>query len=133
MKRAIGDDRGEVRTATMTRVFVFLAIIGVFGFDAFTAISNRVHTENDAQAAAYAASQAYHNNRNDITAAYAAAVASVAGKDDTVLTSNFTADPDGTIHLLVEHSVHTLVLSHIGPLRHYTVATEHGDANSLNG
>jgi hypothetical protein len=129
MMRTNGNDRGAVRTATVTWVVIVLAIVGVFGFDGFGIIANRVHTEDNAQTAAYAASQAWHNSPN-LTAAYQAAVASIAGSGDTVLTQNFSVDPDGTIHLLVRHTVKTVVFSRIGPLEHLTTATEHGDANS---
>ena len=64
--------------------------------------------------------------------AYQAAVQSIAGKDDTVLTQDFTVASDGTIHLLVRHTVHTIVFGRVGPLKHLTVTTESGDANSVN-
>ena len=57
---------------------------------------------------------------------------SIAGKGDTVLTHHFVVDTDGTVHLVVRRPVRTLVLKRIGPLRKYTVALEHGDANSIN-
>jgi hypothetical protein len=129
MMRTTGNDRGAVRLAIMSRVVVVLALLGLFGFDGFGIMSNRVHTEDDAQTAAYAASQAWHTTPN-LGAAYQAAVASVSGTGDTVLMKNFSVDPDGTIHLLVRHTVKTVVFSRVGQLRHLTVATEHGDANS---
>ena len=94
-------------------------------------MSNHVATENDAQTAAYAASQSWHNDPS-LTLAYQAAVQAVAGKGETVLTQGFSVDADGTIHLLVRHTAHTIVFSRIGPLKHLTVTTEHGDANSVN-
>lgn len=129
--RALSSDRGEVRMFTLTWVVVVLAIIGVFGYDGFSIMATHVNTENDAQDAAYAASQAWHTNP-DLQDAYDAAVAAVAGKGDTVLTTNFTVDSDGTIHLLVQHTARTIVFSRIGALKHLTVVTEHGDANSVN-
>jgi hypothetical protein len=131
MMRTTGNDRGAVRVATATRVVGVLAVVGVFGFDGFAVMSNHVSTENDAQNAAYAASQSWHDNPS-LPVAYDAAVAAVAGKDETVLTQGFTVDPDGTIHLEISHTVHTLVFSRIGPLRHLAVTVEHGDANSVN-
>lgn len=128
--RTTGNDRGAVRLVTITRLVVVLAIIGVFGFDGFSIMSNDVATENNAQTAAYAASQSWHHSPN-LGAAYQAAVTSIAGTQDTVLTRNFSVDPDGTIHLLLRHTAHTVVFNRIGPLRHLTVATQHGDANSV--
>jgi type II secretory pathway pseudopilin PulG len=124
----VGNDRGAAKTTTMLVWLVIVAIVGVFGLDAYSVLSNRVHTEDNAQAAALAASQAYQTNNDNLPDAYAAAVASVAGKNDTVLTAGFTVDPNGQIHLVVTHTVQTMVLSRIPPLRHFTVVTEHGDA-----
>jgi hypothetical protein len=130
MMRTTGNDRGAVRLVTISRLVVVLAIIGVFGYDGFSVMSNRVSTEDNAQTAAYAASQAWHTTPN-LQAAYQAAVASIAGTGDTVLRKNFSVDPDGNIHLLVRHTAKTVVFRRVGPLRHLTVATEHGDANSV--
>ena len=131
MTRTLGNDRGAIRLLTLTRVFVVLAIVGVFAFDGFAVLSNHVSTENDAQTAAYAASQSWHNDPN-LSLAYQAAQESLAGKHDTVLTQDFSVDNDGTIHLLVRHTVHTILFGNIGPLKHLAVVTEHGDANSVN-
>jgi hypothetical protein len=126
-----GNDRGAARLITITRVVVLFAIVGVFAFDGVAVVSNNVTTENDAQTAAYAASQSWHNIPN-IALAYQAAETSLAGKDDTVLKTDFSADTDGTVHLMVRHTIHTVVFGRVGFLKHLTVATEHGDANSVN-
>lgn len=120
-----------MRLVTIGRLVAVLGVIGVFGYDGFAIMSNHVATENDAQDAAYAASESWHNEPN-ITLAYQAAEQAVAGKGDTVLTQGFTVDQDGTIHLVLRHTVHTVVFSRIGPLKHLTVTTERGDANSVN-
>jgi hypothetical protein len=129
--RTSGNDRGAMQLVTITRLFVILAIVGVLGYDGFAVMSVHVTAENDAQNAAYAASQAWHSNQN-LEVAYQAAEQSVAGKHETVLTHGFSVDPDGTIHLQVTKTAHTLVFSRIGPLKHLTVVTEKGDANSVN-
>jgi hypothetical protein len=126
-----GNDHGLVRLTTITGWLVALAIIGVAGFDTFGIMSAHVATENDAQNAAYAASQQWHLNRN-IDSAYQAAVTYVAGKHETVLTKDFTVDADGTVHLLVRVKADTVVAQHIGPLKKETIVTVHGDANSVN-
>jgi hypothetical protein len=132
----LGSDRGATRVATLSRVFVLLAIIGVFGYDTFACMSTRVSTENDAQNAAYAASQAWHNNPTSTTAvetAYQAAVATVAANPaEQVLTTNFTVDTDGTVHLTLTRTAKTVMFGHIGIFKHWVVASEHGDANSVN-
>jgi Flp pilus assembly protein TadG len=129
--RTIGNDRGAARLATMAWVFVVLAIVGVCAFDAVSIMSSRVSVENDAQTAAYAASDNWHTSHN-IDDAYQAAVTSIAGKGETVLTKHFTIDSDGTVHLMLRAHAKSVLLDRIGSLRHLTVTVEHGDANSLN-
>lgn len=128
--RTTGKDTGAVGLTWLTKLAAVVAVVGVFGFDAATVIAGHVSAENDAQAAATAASQAWQVN-HDVRGAYQAAVVAVAGHHETVLTcaTCFVIDPDNTVHVMVRRTVHTLVLHRIGPLRKYTVETVHGDAN----
>jgi hypothetical protein len=130
--RSTGNDRGAVRLITIGWLVAVVGIVGVLGYDGISVASNRVSTEDNAQTAAYAASTSWHSKPN-VQLAYQAAVQALAGTPgDNVLQQGFTVDADGTVHLLVRDTALSLVLSHIGPLRHYTVVTEHGDANSVN-
>jgi hypothetical protein len=132
MSRAARNDAGLMSALTLGKLAVVLGIIGVFGYDGFSVMSNNVSTESQAQDAAYAASQAWHDNNRNLTLAYQAAVASLADTGDTVLQQGFSVEPDGTIHLLVRHTAKTVIFNHIGPLKHLIVTTQHGDANSVN-
>jgi hypothetical protein len=125
-QRGWRDDRGVAKTSTMAVWLVILAVVVALGADIYSVVGTRVHTENDAQAAALAASQAYLTNHDNLPDAYAAATAALAGKGDTVLTSGFTVTPNGAISLVVQHSVHTLLLGRLD--KKLGVATENGDA-----
>jgi hypothetical protein len=127
--RTSGKDRGAARLQTMTWLVVVLAIVGLCAYNVVSVISARVSTEDDAQDAAYAASNAWHATPS-VDVAYQAAAASIAGKGETILTHQFSVDPDGTVHLVLRKPVRNIFMSHIGSLRKYTVAIEHGDANS---
>jgi hypothetical protein len=130
--RSPAGDRGAVRVVTLTRLIVILAIIGVLGFDTFSVMSTHISAENDAQNAAFAASQAWHNNPN-INQAYQAAVAELASNpSEKVLAAGFVVDPDGTVHLTVVRKAHTIVFDHIGGMKSWVTASERGDANSVN-
>ena len=130
--RSTGNDRGAMRLVTIGRLVVVLGIVGVVGYDGFSVVSNRVTTENDAQDAAYAASTAWHNKPN-VNLAYQAAVEALAGKPTTPSCSRASPlTPTGPCTLLSATPHRPSVLGHIGPLRHLAVATEHGDANSVN-
>jgi hypothetical protein len=129
--RTNSSDSGAARVQVLTGWLVVLAILGVSAFDTFSVMSSRVSTENDAQSAAYAASSAWHNSRS-VEAAYQAAVQTVAGNGETVLTQGFTIDLEGNVHLVLRSHVHGVLLDRIGPLKKYTVTLENGDANSIN-
>lgn len=128
------NDRGAMRVMTLARVLAALAVVGVGGYDTFACMSDHVKTEDNAQDAAYAASQAWLNTKN-IYDAYNAAVTTLKtdNPDDHLVKSSFTVAPDSTVHFVVERTANTLVIQHIGFLKHYTVATESGDANALSG
>lgn len=127
------NDRGAMRVMTLTRLFAAMAVLGVAGYDAFACMSDHVKTEDNAQDAAYAASQSWMNDKN-IYDAYDAALAALKADnpDDRLIKASFTIDPDGTVHLKVVRTATTLVTGHIGFLKHYTVATENGDANAFD-
>jgi hypothetical protein len=130
MRWTLSDDRGAMRVVTITKLLVVMVILGVCGYDTFAIMATRVHTEDDAQNAAYAASSTWNSTKN-INEAYQSAVAAVAGKPcEKVLTQGFSIDPDGTAHLTVTCTAHTLVVDKIGPLKHWIYAAEHGDSNS---
>jgi hypothetical protein len=131
-RRAI-NDRGAMRVMTVTKVVVAMAVLGVFGYDTVACMADHAKTEDNAQDAAYAASQSWLNTKN-IYVAYAAAQTTLKTENpaDQLIRSSFSIDPDGTAHLKVTRTAKTLVIGHIGFLKHYTVATEKGDANSFD-
>lgn len=122
-----------MRVMTMTKLFVGLAVLGVAGYDTVACMADHTKTEDQAQDAAYAASENWVNTKN-IYDAYDAAVASLKSENpqDVLNKQTFTIDPDGTVHLQVTRTAKTLVFSKIGFLKHYTVATEKGDDNAFD-
>jgi hypothetical protein len=128
--RATGTDIGAVRVGYVTKLAIVLAIIGVFGYDGVSVMAVHVVTSSDASNAADAASANWQQTHN-VTLAYEAASASVAGHHERVLTcpTCFSIAPDNTAHVELRRTAHTLLFSRIGFLRHATVVTEAGDAN----
>jgi hypothetical protein len=127
------NDRGAMAVMTVTKLVAAMAVLGVGGYDTVACMADHAKTEDQAQDAAYAASQSWLNTKN-IYDAFAAAQATLKAEnpDDKLIRSSFSIDPDGTAHLQVTRTADTLVIGHIGFLKHYTVATEHGDANSFD-
>jgi hypothetical protein len=131
--RRRNNDRGAMAVMTVTKFVATMAVLGVAGYDTVACMADHAKTEDNAQDAAYSASQSWFNTKN-IYDAYAAAQATLKAENpsDKLIRKSFAIDPDGTVHLLVTRTAKTLVFGHIGFLRHYTVATEHGDANSFD-
>jgi hypothetical protein len=142
--RIRGDDRGAFKVHWLVKVAVALAIIGVLGYDGFTTIATHLKAEDDAQNAAYAASQFWNDNaeaRTNIQAVFDAAVQYEAannptdhvceGATDPMCGSkgHFSVDPDGTVHLVVRRTASTVVFKHLGFMHSQLIAFEDGDAS----
>jgi hypothetical protein len=128
--RATGNDSGAVRVSYIAKLAVALAIVGVVGYDGVAILVTHVSTENDANNAANTASQVWQTNHN-VSLAYQAASQATAAHDEKVLTcpTCFSIAQDNTVTLELRRTAKTLVFSHIGFLKRYTVVTESGQAN----
>jgi hypothetical protein len=129
----VGNDRGAMRVMTLTRLFAAMAIVGIAGYDTFSIMADHVKTEDQAQNAAFAASQTWLNTKN-VYDAYNAAVDELKTENpaDKLVRSSFVIDPDDTVHLVVTRTASTIVAGHIGFLKKYTIARESGDANAFS-
>jgi hypothetical protein len=153
-------DRGALGVSGLVKLVVIVGVLGALGYDAFVTIATHLKAENDAQNAAFAASNAWFNSSGtgrSYATAFQAAVSYVAANDpqDHVCgTMNETADPacpgvtdtacgasaytfcvapDGTVHLVLRREAKTLIFRHFGFMHHLLVAYEHGDANQDQG
>ena len=123
MKRVSGN-RGDIVLGWLTKLVVALAVLGVIGFDGISLVQARVQASDRANTAAAAASDEYREHK-DVQQAYNAAFATVPG-DDTIETATFRVTPEGAVTLRLHHVATTLVLRHIGPLKHWAEAVETG-------
>jgi hypothetical protein len=122
-------DAGYLVSGWVIKLTLFLAVVGVAGFDVISIVAGHINAEDDAQSAATAASSTWSSTHN-VQQAYAAAVASITTSGEKVLTKDFSIDADGTVHLLVQRHIHTIVVGEVGPLRHFTQTVQHGDADA---
>jgi hypothetical protein len=77
--RIRGNDRGALGVPGMLKIAVALGVLGVLGYDGFVTVATHLKAENDAQNAAFAASQTLENaaddgNRSDPVVAYEGAL-----------------------------------------------------------
>lgn len=101
-------DAGGIVLGWLTKVALVAAIIGVIGFDGINVGLAHLNTVDDGGNAAQAASQKYETT-HDINLAFAAARAAV-NSHEVVDQAGFSIDPDGTAHLTLTNTIHTLLL-----------------------
>lgn len=102
----------------LTRLTLVMSVFGVLAFDAFALTAGRFGAEDNAQAAARAASQAYRTPA-DLQRAYDAAYAVVAADGDRIEAPSFSITPEGRVTLVLRRTVPTLLVEKISPLRRW--------------
>lgn len=121
----VSGDRGDVVLGWLTKLAVILGLLGVVAFDGISLAQARFQAADHATTAASAAADDYKSN-HDLQKAYNAAFATVSG-NDTIETKTFQVATDGTVTLRLHHEATTLILNHIGPLKHWADAVETGE------
>lgn len=121
----VNGDRGDVVLGWLTKLVVILGLLGLVAFDGISLAQARFQAADHATTAASAAADDYKAN-HDLQKAYNAAFATVSG-NDTIETKTFQVATDGTVTLRLHHEATTLILNHIGPLKHWADAVETGE------
>jgi hypothetical protein len=122
-------ERGSIVIGWLGKIVVLLAVVGIGLFDGVSVGVAHMNGTDDANMAASAANYEWSQS-HDVQDAYNAAVAAITSGNETVLTNGFSVDADGTVHLLLRRTAVTLVMSHIGALKKYTIITVHGQASN---
>jgi hypothetical protein len=115
-------ERGDVVLGWLGRVVLALVTGGVVLFDVLSVTVARIGVADDAAAATRAASAAYAS-QPDVQRAYDAATEVARQHGASVATADFRVAPDGRVHLRLSRTTRTLVLTHVGRLRHLTTVT----------
>jgi hypothetical protein len=107
----VSGDRGGIVIGWLTKLTVALALVGVVLFDAISVGSTRATVADDGSYAAHQAADTWADTK-DIQQAYASASAAAAEANpaNVVSTKGFTVDPDGTVHLVISRTAHTMIL-----------------------
>ena len=123
----------------LVKVGVFLAILGVIGFDGGSIVINTVTLSSSAEDVAIAISlkveDAPVNSNFSASQIYAMAVEEVKDEESgvagaKVLRKGTEIDAQGVVHVRLRRRVDTLVTKYIGPLEKYTVSTGTGQAGT---
>lgn len=121
------DDRGSIVVGWLAKIAVVIAVLGVVAFDGISLAQARFQASDRANTAASAAADDYHTN-HDLQKAYNAAFATVVD-GDTIETATFRVATDGSVTLRLHHHATTLVVQHIGPLKHWADSVETGEGH----
>ena len=121
-------DRGDVILGWLTKLAIFVAVVGLAGFDAVSIGASKLGAADDADNAAEAAALNWVQTHK-IQLAYDAAMQVADQHGEVIPPKSFTIAPDGTVNLTVVRNATTLVVRRIGPLRHFQVVREHGTAS----
>lgn len=136
MKRD-ADETGII-VSWLVRVALFLAVIGVIGFDIGSIVVNNVTLSSSADEVAIRVSISVTQATGGLfpdTRIYDMAVAEVESENDgiegaRVLRKGTGIDDEGIVHIRLRRRAETLVTDLIGPLEKYTVATGSGQAGT---
>ena len=118
----ISDERGLIGKIAV--VWLLLgALLVVAAIDTAQILYARYKAEAAAESAAFDAAVAWRSSPGDRNAAYEAAVGSVERSDPSAKLTAFTLDPStGEVTVTVVRRAPTLVVGHLGFLRHLTKA-----------
>jgi hypothetical protein len=114
----VTSDRGGIVLGWLTKLVVVLSAVGLVGFDLVSLGTSQLQAEDQAQAAARAAVEAYSGPK-DLQAAYDAALAEVLADGDSIDAPTFSFTPDGTVTLTLHSTAPTLLVHKISALRDY--------------
>lgn len=108
---------GSIVLGWLAKLTVTLGLLGLVAFDGISVLSASFQAADQATTAAGAAADSYKTS-HDVQVAYDAALAAVAGDNDTVETTTFRIAPDGRVTLRLHKMANTVWLQRIGPLDH---------------
>lgn len=126
------DDTGGVIAGWLVKLAVVMALLGVALFDGVALGVARLGVSDDATSAAVAAADDY-SVRHDQQSAYDAAVTSATGANgaNRVETTTFRVLPDGSVHLVVDRVVSTLVVKRIHRIAGWARVSRTGDGRHV--
>lgn len=125
----VARDGGDIILGWLTRVVIGICATAVIGFDGLSIGVAHISAMDDANSAARAASQAWHDDHGDPAVVLHAAQQSAAQHGETVLPNSIQIDSDGTVHLRLERTATTLLVKHVHPLRSWARVVVGGDGH----
>lgn len=120
--RALRSDAGVLVVGTLTKLLLFLAVVGTLGYDALSMAAAQVGVRDDAQEAALAGHDVLMGHGTP-QMAYAAVLKYARDHGDEVVPTGFVVGTGNSVTVVLRREAHTIVSSHIPRLQNYVVAT----------
>ena len=117
--RTLRDERGLVGRAAIT-LFVLIIVGGLAAVDGTAVVLAKLQTSDAADAAAQAGETTYANT-HDQNEARADATAAAKEQNEGARVTAFSIGPGGTVTVTVQKVASTLIVRHVGFLRHLGV------------
>jgi hypothetical protein len=114
-------DAGVFVIGTLAKLMIFLAIVGVIGYDTVAITTTQLAVRDDAQQAALLGHTALRD-KGTVQAAYAAVLKFAEENGDTVVRGGFATGPNHTVTVRLRREAHTIVASMIPRVKTYVVA-----------
>lgn len=103
---------GGIVTGWLIQLVVFMAVIGLIGYEAISIAITTINLEDDAREVAQAAAQAYGASRQLAVATEAAETAA----DELEVSLEELEEVDGSVEVAISKVADTVVVHRIGPL-----------------
>lgn len=117
-------DRGGIVVGWLLKLTVVLLLVGIAAYDLISITYTRVTTADDARYIAMGASEAIVLQRADDAAAMAVARERAESRGVTLGKKDLDVADDGSVTVRVRRIADTAVVTHIGPLQHFTQIDE---------
>ena len=114
-------DHGVFVLGSLLKTVLWVALIGVIGYDLISITTTQVTVRGDAQQAATVGSDTLHDT-GDVTKAYAAVVAYARAHGEIVVAQGFTTGPHYAVTVELRGTAKTLVTSHLPRISAYAVS-----------
>ncbi len=123
LRRRLGrgvNDEGGIITGWLLKLIVVFGLLGIVLFDGISIATTHVNTADQASYAAREASSVWLGTRN-LQMAYDKATqrAMEANAANLVDAKTFRVDTDGRVHATVTREATTLIVFHIGAIKHW--------------
>ncbi|MGL5829270.1 MAG: hypothetical protein ACRC0L_06845, partial [Angustibacter sp.] len=126
-------ERGDIVLGWLTKVVVSLALAGVIFFDAISVVTTRLAVEDDAAAAARAATDSWDSAKSVPQALEQARLSATESSSANVLVEgSFRIAQDGSVTLSLRRTAKTMIVRRVSAIESWGKITRSGQSKSVS-